>query len=191
MMSAFSSHCSSTLPPVHAKRMFSSRKKKHTPSNSSPANGLPSSQATHQPQSPTNAQSQSQSPLGKQRSQPIGPWSAHAPPFGQSPSPFLRGGPALSTSATAAGELFLFGGLVYGSRSLSNDLYVISTRYFSTTLLHTSGDAPTPRYGHRAVLTGTILLIWGGTMDLSNHTAQNQGDDDSFIYLLNLGTSDL
>jgi hypothetical protein len=97
---------------------------------------------------------------------------------------FLREAFALSTSATAAGELFLFGGFVQGSRSASNDLYVISTRDFSTTLLQTSGDAPSPRYGHCAVLTSTILLIWGGT---TNSTDQN--DDDSF-YLLNLGTSD-
>jgi hypothetical protein len=68
-----------------------------------------------------------------------------------------------------------------------NDLHVISTRDFSTTLLQTSGDVPSPRSAHCAVLTNTTLLIWGGTTDLS---AQNQSNDDSF-YLLNFGTSDL
>src|SRR5712691_7937826 len=59
-------------------------------------------------QSQSQSQSHLQSPQGKQRSQPVYPWSAHAPPLGQSPSPFLRHAHALSPSATAAGELFLF-----------------------------------------------------------------------------------
>jgi len=165
---------------------MSFRKKKHSPSNSAPANRLDSqSQASQQPQFPTTSQSQSlqQTP----QSPPVCPWSAHAPPFGQSPSPFLRDGHILSTNATAAGQLFLFGGYVPGFGSLSNDLYVFSTRDFSATLLQTSGDIPSPRYGHRAVLTSTILFIWGG---MTNQNAQYQCDDDS-LYLLNLGTSDL
>ena len=91
----------------------------------------------------------------------------------------------MSTGTTATGELFLFGGYVPSSRSSSNDLYVISTRDFSTTLLSTSGDIPSPRYGHQAVLTSTALLIWGGT------TSSSDQNDDDFFYLLNLGTSDL
>jgi hypothetical protein len=173
---------------------FFSRNKKHSsaPSTSAPASGpgLASSQvSTQQLQFPTNSQSHLQSPQEKQQSQPVGPWSAHAPPFGQSPSPFLRHAHALSTSATIAGELFLFGGCVHRSRSPSNDLYVFSTRDFSTTLLQTSGDVPSPRYAHRAVLTSTTLLVWGGRTDVSNQNARNQSNDDSF-YLLNLGTSE-
>ena len=128
--------------------------------------------------------------LALQQSQSLYPWSAHALPFGQSPSPFLRNTHALSTNATSAGELFLFGGYEHSSRSAINDLYVFSTRYFTATILETSGDIPGPRYGHTAVLTGTTLLIWGGTTDLSIQNAQTHNDDDSF-YLLNLGTSDL
>jgi hypothetical protein len=142
-----------------------------------------------QPQS----QSHLKSPQEKQQSEPVCAWSAHAPPFGQSPSPFLRQFHALSTSATSAGKLFLFGGYVHGSwsRSPSNDLYVISTRDFSTTLLQTSGDVPNPRYGHNAVLTSTTtLLIWGGRTDFREQNARHQSNDDSF-YLLNLGASDL
>jgi hypothetical protein len=151
---------------------MSFRKSKHSPSNSAP--GLDSqSQTSHQPQFPTESQSQSH------------PWSAHTPPSGQWPSPFPRRLHALSTTATAAGELFLFGGKTHDR--IRNDLYIISTRDFSTTLLQTSGDVPNPRYAHRAVLTSTILLIWGG---MTNQNAQYQSDDDSF-YLLNLGTSDL
>jgi hypothetical protein len=129
-----------------------------------------------------------QSPQEKQQSQSLYPWSAHAPQSGPSPSPFPRYYHALSTIATAAGELFLFGGYTYNR--IYDDLYVISTRDFSTTLLQTSGDVPSPRYGHRAMLNSTILLIWGGMMNFSDKNAQNQCNDDSF-YLLNLGTSDL
>jgi Galactose oxidase, central domain len=153
-----------------------------------PTSGLASSQVTRQLQFPTNSQSHLQSPQENQQSQPICPWSAHAPPFRQSPSPFSRNSHALSTSATAAGELFLFGGCVHRPKSPSSDLYVISTRDFSTTLLQTSGDVPSPRYGHRAVLTSTTLLVWGGKTKSSKQNAHYQSNDDSF-YLLNLGTS--
>ena len=139
--------------------------------------------------------STSQSPfrLSQEQSQPVYPWSAHPPPFGQSPSPFLRHAHALSTSATVGGELFLFGGYVHGSRSPSNDLYIFSTQDFTTTLLETSGlsgDVPSPRFAHRAVLTSTTFLIWGGCTDFSDQDAQHQSDDDSF-YLLNLRTWEL
>jgi hypothetical protein len=80
------------------------------------------------------------------------------------------------------------------SWSLNNDLYAFSTRDVFTSLLQTSGDVPSPRYGHHAVLTGTslstTLLIWGGKTGLSEQNVQSQTNDDSF-YLLNLGTSDL
>jgi hypothetical protein len=141
------------------------------PSTSAPASRLASPQVSQH----------LQSPRGEQQSQPVAPWSAHIPPSGQWPSPFPRFGHAISTTATAAGELFLFGGFSDGRSR--GDLYVISTRDLSTTLLKTSGDVPSPRSGHCAVLTSTILLIWGGGENL-------QHSDDSF-YLLNLGTSDL
>jgi hypothetical protein len=171
---------------------FSPRKKKHSeaPSTSSPASRLAASQVNQQLQFqvPTYSQSLSQSPQEKQQSQPVCPWSAHAPPVGQSPLPFLRDGHTLSTSATTASELFLFGGYVHSSESPSNDLYEISTRDFSTALLQTSGDIPSPRFAHDAVLTSTTLLIWGGWTDFDDQNAQTQGHDDS-LYLLNLGTS--
>jgi hypothetical protein len=164
---------------------FSRKKKKHseTPLTSTLDSGLaPSPQ---QLQFPTRANSQS--PQEKQQSQPVCAWSAHGPQLGQSPSPFFRAYLALSTSATVAGELFLIGGFVERPWSLSNDLYVISTRDFTTTLLKTKGDVPSPRYGHRVVLTSTALLIWGGSSD---EYMEKMCNGDSF-YLLNLGTSDL
>jgi hypothetical protein len=167
--------------------MFPSRKKKHSPSNSTPANLALQSLASQQLQFPTKSQSQShsQSPQQAEQSQPLYPWSVHTPPYGKWPSPFPRRFHALSTTPTAAGEFFLFGGKTHDR--ICNDLYVFSTQDFSTTLLQTSGDVPSPRFGHCAVLTSTTLLIWGGKTDSSVQDAQNQSDDDSF-YLLNLGT---
>jgi len=81
---------------------------------------------------------------------------------------------ALSTTATAAGELFLFGG--HSSGIADNDIYVFSTRDFSTTLLQTSVETPHRLCTHVAALSSTLLLVWGVGYPL---------------YLLNLGMSDL
>jgi hypothetical protein len=105
------------------------------------------------------------------------------------PLPFPRSSPTLTATATAAGELFLFGGFIgHVHRCASSDLYVFSTRDFSTTLLQTTGEVPTPRAAHGAALIGTTtLLVCGGK---PNPDDQNVVNDDS-LYLLNLGTSDL
>ena len=149
---------------------ISSRKK--LPSNCPPANGLAASQSTQQPR-------------------PVCTWSAHTPQSGQSPLPFPRNGHTLTATATltgtAAGELFLFGGYVHGSAS--SDLYLFSTRDFSTTLLKTSGEVPTPCGAHGATLIGTTLLICGSKMKGKVDSGdQNEMNYDS-LYLLNLGTS--
>jgi Galactose oxidase, central domain len=141
---------------------FSSPKK--IPSNNPPANDL-ASQSTQQPW-------------------PVCTWSAHVPQSGSSPSPFPRENHTLTASTTTTGELFLFGGSVHGCAS--SDLYVLSTRDLSTTLLQTSGDVPTPRYSHGAALIGTTLLICGGKMGPGDSV--NVPNHDS-LYLLNLGTS--
>jgi hypothetical protein len=124
--------------------------------------------------------------IASQSTQPVCTWSAHAPKSGPSPSPFPRNKHSLTGIATAAGELFLFGGYESGARvqSKSGDLYVISTRDFSTTILQTSGEVPTPRWRHGTALIGTTLLIYGGQMRHGN-VAPN-----GLLYLLNLGTSD-
>ena len=115
-----------------------------------------------------------------QQTPPVCTWSAHTPQSGPAPSPFPRYSHTLTATATAAGELFLFGG--YVNSCAAGDLYVFSTRDFSTSLLKTSGRAPTPRVSHRTALIGTTLLIYGGL------TSSGCGDDS--LYLLNLGTSD-
>jgi hypothetical protein len=115
-------------------------------------------------------------------------WSAHAPQSGPSPLPFPRSSHTLTATATAAGEFFLFGGFIgHVHRCASSDLYVFSTRDFSTTLLQTSGEVPTPRAVHGAALIDSTLLICGGK---ANFGIQDKLNHDS-LYLLDLGTSDL
>jgi hypothetical protein len=113
-------------------------------------------------------------------------WSAHALRFGPSKS-FPRRYYTLSATATAPGELFLFGGYrgMYNDSDKSGDLYVISTRDFSTTLLQTTGNVTCSlaRGRHGAALTSTNLLIWGGTAGCWSL--------DNSLRLLNFGTSNL
>jgi hypothetical protein len=111
----------------------------------------------------------------------------NAPPSELSPSPFFRYGHALPATATAAGELFLFGGLVHGSAR--NDLYVFSIRDLSAALLQTSGEVPAPRVGHAGALVSSVLLVWGGHTNTGGQDVMAEQQDDS-LYLLNLGTSD-
>ncbi|KAI9461164.1 hypothetical protein F5148DRAFT_1286680 [Russula earlei] len=118
------------------------------------------------------------------RHRTVYPWSLHRLPPGPLPSPFPRYGHALPATATAAGELFLFGGLVH--ESARNDLFVFSTRDLSATLLQTSGEIPSPRVGHAAALVGDILLIWGGDMSTRGQEAPEPQDDS--LYLLNLAS---
>ena len=107
-----------------------------------------------------------------------------APPLSASPSPFPRYGHALPVNATASGELFLFGGLV--RETVRNDLYLISTKDVSATLLQTSGEIPSPRVGHASALVGSVLIVWGG--DTKTSTKSKPGDkQDDGLYLLNLG----
>ena len=110
-------------------------------------------------------------------------WSAHAPQSGPSPLPLPRSGHSLTAAAT--GPIFLFGGWAHGRAS--SDLYVFSTRDFSTTLLQTSGEVPASRARHGAAHFGTTLLIFGGK---TNPGDQHLINHDS-LYLLNLGMSDL
>ena len=160
-----------------------------------PANGLTSQSAQQLPphRRILSTISQSQSRLHtlqkNQQPRPVCTWSAHAPQSGPSPSPFPRYCHALTATATAAGELFLFGGYVHGSPS--NDLYVFSTRDFSTTLLQTSGKVPSPRVAHGAALISTdIFLIWGGMTNFSDQNVLNQcQEQDDSLYFFNLGTS--
>ena len=133
------------------------------------------------------------------------PWSVHrlnllpptflrknAPTSELSPSPFPRFGHALSAIASAAGELFLFGGFAGGSPR--NDFYAFSwwelSAALSATHLETSGEVPRPRLRHAVTRFGNILLIWGGATNF-NDQDQIIGPYDDSLYMLNIGTLDL
>lgn len=104
-----------------------------------------------------------------------------APP---SPPPFPRYGHTAVVNAT--GDAFLFGGLV--EEVLQKDVYCLSTRGSSATLLHTSGDLPSPRAGHASGIIGSVLIVWGGYTETESELAAGNEHDD-WMYLLNLGTS--
>ena len=133
--------------------------------------------------SPSSSRHANQGPQPR----PVCTWSAYAPQSGPSKSPFPRCYHALSTTATAAGELFLFGGFIHTTSS--DDLYLISTRDASTTLLETSGEVPSPRLRHASTRFGTVLLIWGGATNF-NDQGQIIGPYDDSLYMLNIGTLD-
>jgi hypothetical protein len=92
----------------------------------------------------------------QQQEQQLAPWSEccltllprkNGPPSGSSSGKWScasRKWQLRAATATAAGELFLFGGLAHNS--LRNDLYMISTWDLSATLLQTSGEVPSPRF---------------------------------------------
>lgn len=174
--------------------MFFSFRKKLSPSNLPHADGV-IEQSTEQVPSPS--ESHLPSPQRDQQSRDVYPWSVRhlnllppnllskdAPPPGLSPLPFPRYGPALPATATATGELFLFGGLAHDSRS--NDLYIFSVGNDSVNLLQTSGDVPSPRVGHASALVNDVLLIWGGDTNTGLEEEPNKPQDDS-LYLLNIG----
>ena len=114
--------------------------------------------------------------------------SKSAPPSKLSPSPFPRFGHALSATASATGELFLFRSYVDGSAR--NDSYAFLWWELSATLLQTSGEVPSPRLRHASARFGTVLLIWGGTTNVSDQ-GEIRGPYDDSLYLLNIGTPNL
>ena len=129
----------------------------------------------------TNLKSQShlQSPREKQQSRPVYPWSAHASPFGQSSSPFLRDSlrvppPPINCSLFTEPR-------VSKQRSI---------RDLSTGFLHSSSAGQRKRSQHtlrtpRLVLINTTPLIWCGRTGFSDQSAQNRCNDDSY-YPVNL-----
>lgn len=100
-----------------------------------------------------------------------------------SPSPFPRHGFSVHANPTPSGEVFLFGGL-YASEP-RKDLYRISSRERSASLLQTAGDIPPARIGHASALFNNNLFVWGGNTKLSK-----RGDlHDDALYKFDLGIS--
>jgi len=159
----------------------------------------PRSQSRQTASAPIHPQqpSQPQRPSVQSRPPPTFPWSAQrllllpqtvipkpglAPP--PSPSPFPRYGHALPAVANSKGELFLFGGLV--RETARNDVYVLSSHNNTTSLIQTTGMAPTPRMGHASALVSNVLIVWGG--DTNTDPTLPAAKIDNGLYLLNLST---
>lgn len=106
------------------------------------------------------------------------------PPTSPSPPPFPRYGHALPATATANGELYLFGGLV--REAARNDLYLFSIRDLSATLVQTAGEIPSPRVGHASAIVSSVLIVWGGDTKTDPMSDPTEKQDDG-LYLLNLG----
>lgn len=183
--------------PSNGPVSLAQQQRQHQNRNGSP-NAVPHPPHPHPP--PQQSQ-QSQQPSQPQQPQqrPTYPWSVRrlllpppvvvlkpgvAPSTAPSPSPFPRYGHALPATATAAGELFLFGGLV--REAARNDLYLFSTRDLSATLVQTTGEIPSPRVGHASAIVSSVLIVWGG--DTKTDPAANPAEkQDDGLYLLNLG----
>ncbi|THH03006.1 hypothetical protein EW145_g6610 [Phellinidium pouzarii] len=101
-----------------------------------------------------------------------------------SPPLFPRQGYSLTTSATQNGDLFLFGGVVDGIKR--NDLYSISIRFHTATLIRASGEPPSPRTGHKIVLVGNFLVVFGGDTCSDNSPLPCL---DNVLYIFNLVTA--
>lgn len=155
--------------------------------------------APHPSQTSPPQQGQPQQPQQQPQQRPAYPWSARrlllpppifmpkpgvVPPTSPSPPPFPRYGHALPATATANGELYLFGGLV--REAARNDLYLFSTRDLSATLVQTAGEIPPPRVGHASAIVSSVLIVWGGDTKTDPMSDPSEKQDDG-LYLLNLG----
>ncbi|CAE7055308.1 unnamed protein product [Rhizoctonia solani] len=112
--------------------------------------------------------------------------------------PLPRFGHSSTMEPNPAGEIFIFGGRVNVYDQFKNDTWSIklsrdtgvwpqlggtsANTKMVATLVKTSGDAPTPRIGHKSVLVDESLIVWGGV------TSRKEGGfevTDNSIYLLN------
>lgn len=193
-----------------AQQMAAAQQPRHNMSGSlrgDPTEGLSPAQqqALQQQQQQARAQARGASPSipspgapppqGAPAQRPAYPWSVRrlqlpppvvlnkpgiVPPTSPSPSPFPRYGHVVPTvSTTPAGDMYIFGGLVRDAAR--NDLYIVSSKDISATLVQTGGEVPSPRVGHAAALVSNVMIVWGG--DTRQDASQPQDDG---LYLLNL-----
>ncbi|KAJ4484910.1 hypothetical protein C8J55DRAFT_452826 [Lentinula edodes] len=161
-------------------------------------NSSPAQQRLQNSSGPVQTQTQLAQQPPSQSAKPAFPWSARrlvlpppvvlnkpgvVPPTNPSPPPFPRYGHALPATATSAGELYLFGGLV--RETARNDLYLVHARELSATLLQTGGEVPSPRVGHASAIVSNVLIVWGGDTKTDPKVRQSDKQDDG-LYLLNL-----
>lgn len=86
-----------------------------------------------------------------------------------------------SLTATPSGDLYLFGG-----SGRTNDVYLLSAANLRGPSAHfvivpATGEAPSARMNHRAVLFESLLIIWGG-QEVKSSTMS-----DVDLHILDLG----
>ncbi|KAF2738450.1 hypothetical protein EJ04DRAFT_587071 [Polyplosphaeria fusca] len=126
-------------------------------------------------QNPRNARNPQDSPY---------PWSARKLNFTTSATPFPRYGPAINSTASKDGVIYIMGGLVGGS-TVKGDLWVTEMGNGSLACypISTTGDGPGPRVGHASLLVGNAFIVFGGDTKLDDND-----DLDDTLYLLNTST---
>ncbi|TIA68523.1 hypothetical protein E3P91_04036 [Wallemia ichthyophaga] len=84
------------------------------------------------------------------------------------PPPFPRYGHSANTVANQRGHIYVFGGLV--ADSAMNDLWMLETEGahypnanpIRAHWVHTNGELPPPRVGHRSIMWNNWFVVWGG-----------------------------
>ncbi|ORY76628.1 hypothetical protein BCR37DRAFT_361630 [Protomyces lactucae-debilis] len=99
-------------------------------------------------------------------------------------NPFPRYGHATNALAGKEGGIYIFGGLV--KEHAKADLWIIETAGLQASQVATTGDRPSPRVGHAALLVGNAFIVFGG--DTKQNGDNAGGDNDENLYLLNTST---
>ncbi|KIO21279.1 hypothetical protein M407DRAFT_129608 [Tulasnella calospora MUT 4182] len=97
---------------------------------------------------------------------------------GMTPSVFPRFGHSCTAIPNSSGEFVIFGGCVLPAKEeiWTNDVILLSTADMSLTSLETNDGKPKATVGHRAVIAGRVLVVFGG------------GINDNYLHFLNLDT---
>ncbi|KAF2757426.1 hypothetical protein EJ05DRAFT_389232 [Pseudovirgaria hyperparasitica] len=112
------------------------------------------------------------------------PWSQRRINFSANANPFPRYGPAVNSSASKDGIVYLMGGLVNGT-TVKGDLWMCEAGNANMPCypVPATGDGPGPRVGHSSLLVGNAFIVFGGD------TKMDEGDQlDDNLYLLNTST---
>ncbi|TIA85542.1 hypothetical protein E3P99_03964 [Wallemia hederae] len=110
------------------------------------------------------------------------------------PPPFPRYGHSANTVANQKGHVYIFGGLV--ADSAMNDLWLLETdgahypnaNPIRAHWVHTNGDLPPPRVGHRSVLWRNWILVWGGDTLNAEPVGATTSSQDNNMYAFDINT---
>ncbi|KAG8894068.1 Negative regulator of mitotic exit, partial [Tulasnella sp. 417] len=92
------------------------------------------------------------------------------------PKVFNRWGHSFTAIPNSSGEFIIFGGIYEEKKSWTNDVVLLSTNDMSLTALETNGAKPDIRADHGAVISGRVLIVFGGS------------SVESHLHFLNLDT---